>query len=37
MKIENMAKNRPVCEKLNSLGQYLDIPQSDFNSEKYFL
>ena len=32
----NIAKNRPFCEKKNSLGQYLDIPQMDFNSEKYF-
>ena len=35
-KNENIAKNRPFCEKINSLGQYLDIPQMDFNSEKYF-
>ena len=35
-KNENIAKNRPFCEKINSLGQYLDIPQMYFNSEKYF-
>ena len=35
-KNENIGKNRPFCEKINSLGQYLDIPQFDLNSEKYF-
>ena len=35
-KNENIAKNRPFCEKINSLGQFLDIPQMDLNSEKYF-
>jgi hypothetical protein len=35
-KNENIAKIRPFCEKINSLGQFLDIPQMDFNSEKYF-
>ena len=35
-KNENRAKNRPFCEKISSLGQYLDIPQIDYNSEKYF-
>ena len=33
-KNENIAKNRPFCEKISSLGQYLDIPQIDYNSEK---
>jgi hypothetical protein len=31
-KNENIAKNRPFCEKINS--QFLDIPQMDLNSEK---
>ena len=35
-KNKNIGKNRPFCEKINSLGQYLDIPQFDLNSEKYF-
>ena len=29
-KNENKAKNRPFYEKINSLGQYLYIPQIDF-------
>jgi hypothetical protein len=35
-KNENIAKNRPFCEKINSLDQFLDIPQMDLKSEKYF-
>ena len=35
-KNENIAKNRPFCEKVNTQGQYLCIPQFDFNSEKSF-
>ena len=35
-KNENIAKNRSFCEKIRSLGQFLDIPQMYLNSEKYF-
>ena len=36
-KNENLAKKRPFCEKIYSLGWYFDIALFDFESEKYFI